>query len=214
MGEETMLNRMVGLPSRTALLLLAGMSLAHAHHAMDYATPATLLDGLLSGLGHPVIGIDHLLFIVGAGVLASRFARGWLLPLAFAAASIAAVGMGHQGMAVGVSELWVAASLLVLAAFLFATRNPGRAVVAGLFLVAGLLHGAALAEAIVGAEPTPVAGYLAGLALVQCAVALAAWWVATRLTADRPGGLVQRLAGATIGVAGLAFVALATVGLA
>jgi len=204
-----MLHRMIGLLSRMAFLSMAGISFAHAHHAMDYATPATLLDGLLSGLGHPVIGIDHLLFIVGAGVLASRLERGWLLPLAFVAASIAAVGLSHQGMAAGVSELWVAASLLVLAGFLFVTRTLDRALVAGLFLVAGLVHGTALAEAIVGAEPTPLTGYLLGLALAQCTVALAAWWIATRLAGERMGGLVQRLAGATIGAAGLVFIALA-----
>ncbi len=205
-----MMHRMIRSSSWMALLLLAGTSLAHAHHAMEYAMPATLLDGLLSGLAHPVIGIDHLLFIVGAGVLASRFERGWLLPLAFAAASIAAVGLTYQGMAGNVSELWVAASLLVLAGFLFATRTPDRALVAGLFLVAGMLHGSALAQAIVGAEPTPLTGYLAGLALAQCAVALAAWWGATRLTVDRPGALVQRLAGTTLGIVGLVFIALAT----
>jgi len=210
MGEQTMLHRMIGLLSRMVLLSMAGMSFAHAHHAMDYATPATLLDGLLSGLGHPVIGIDHVLFIVGAGVLASRLERGWLLPLAFVAASIAAVGLSHQGMAAGINELWVAASLLVLAGFLFVTRKLDRALVAGLFLVAGLIHGTALAEAIVGAEPTPLVGYLLGLALAQCAVALAAWWLATRFADNRPSGLVQRLAGTAVGVAGVVFIALAT----
>jgi len=206
-----MSQRMMNLLSRTALLLFAGMSLAHAHHAMEFATPATLFDGLLSGLGHPVIGVDHLLFIVGAGILAARFERGWPLPLAFAAASIAAVGIRHQGIAGGVGELWVAASLLLLAAFLLAARNPDRTLVAGLFLVTGALHGAALGEAIVGAEPTPLAGYLAGLALVQCAIALAAWRIATSLAARRASGLVHRLAGITVGAAGLALIALTAI---
>ena len=61
-----------GLRLCVAALLAAGVSSAHSHHVMDYAMPATALEGLLSGLGHPVIGIDHLLFIAGAGVLAAR----------------------------------------------------------------------------------------------------------------------------------------------
>ena len=43
---------------------------AWAHHAMDMALPQTFSQGLLSGLGHPVIGIDHLAAIVGVGMLA------------------------------------------------------------------------------------------------------------------------------------------------
>jgi urease accessory protein len=40
---------------------------AHAHHAMGGRTPGTLFEGLLSGLGHPVIGIDHFLFVLAIG---------------------------------------------------------------------------------------------------------------------------------------------------
>jgi urease accessory protein len=32
---------------------------AFAHHPMGGLTPATFADGLLSGLGHPVIGLDQ-----------------------------------------------------------------------------------------------------------------------------------------------------------
>ncbi|PKO63289.1 MAG: urease accessory protein UreJ, partial [Betaproteobacteria bacterium HGW-Betaproteobacteria-17] len=45
----------------TGLLLVASTS-ALAHHPMGGMTPQTLSQGLLSGLGHPVIGLDHLAF--------------------------------------------------------------------------------------------------------------------------------------------------------
>jgi hydrogenase/urease accessory protein HupE len=182
---------------------------AHAHHVMDYATPATALEGLLSGLGHPVIGVDHLLFIAGAGVLAARFKRGYLLPLVFVAASIAAAGMRYLGVDAGMNELWIAGSLAVLGAVMLATRKPTGVVVAGLFLVAGALHGYALAESIVGAERTPLAAYLAGLAVIQSAIALAAWRVSAWLAEHRPRVPVQRLVGAAVGVAGLVFAGVA-----
>ena len=152
-----MLHQMIGLLCRAAVLLLAGASLAHAHHVMDYATPATALEGLLSGLGHPVIGIDHLLFIAAAGVLAARLKRGFLLPLVFVVASVAVAGMRYLGVDVRLDELWIAGSLVVLGAIMLAAREPSGGVVAGLFLVTGALHGYALAEAIVGAERTPLA---------------------------------------------------------
>ena len=197
---------------RAAALLAATAAPAHAHHAMDYAMPATALEGLLSGFGHPVIGVDHLLFIAGAGLLAARFARGALLPLAFVVASVAAAGLRYVGVDVGLGELWIAGSLVVLGALMLAARAPGRGLTVGLFMIAGALHGYALAEAIVGAERTPLAAYLAGLALVQSAIALAAWKAATWLAAHRPRVPMQRLAGAVIGIAGVAFAGVAAFG--
>ena len=61
--------------ARTALALLilaATGGGAEAHHAMGGTTPQTLAQGLLSGLAHPVIGLDHLAFTVAAGLLAAR----------------------------------------------------------------------------------------------------------------------------------------------
>jgi len=200
---------MIGVLCRAAVLLPAGASLAHAHHAMDYAMPATALEGLLSGLGHPVIGIDHLLFIAGAGVLAARMRRGHLLPLVFVVASVAVAGMRYLGVDAGLDELWIAGSLVVLGAIMLAARGPAGGVVAGLFLATGALHGYALAEAIVGAERTPLVAYLVGLTLIQCTIALGAWWVATWLATHRPRVPLQRLVGAAVGIAGLVFTGLA-----
>jgi len=192
-----------------AALLAAGASAAHAHHVMDYAMPATALEGLLSGLGHPVIGVDHLLFIAGAGVLAARLERGYLLPLVFVVASVAVAGMRYLGIGVGLDELWIAGSLVVLGAIMVAAWKPAGGVVAGLFLVTGALHGYALAEAIVGAERTPLVAYLAGLTLIQCAIALAACWIAIWLATHRPRVPFQRLVGAAVAAAGLVFAGLA-----
>jgi urease accessory protein len=85
-------------------------------------------------------------------------------------------------------------------------------VTVGLFLVAGALHGYALAEAIVGAERTPLATYLVGLAVIQSAIALAAWWIASWLAQHRPHVPLQRLAGAAVAIAGIAFAGMAAFG--
>jgi urease accessory protein len=49
------------------------------------------------------------------------------------------------------------------------------------FALAGLFHGYALAESIVGAEPTPLYAYFAGLAAIQIAIALVAMGLARKL---------------------------------
>jgi len=204
-----MLKRLFGLLCSAAALLLAGISPAHAHHVMDYALPATALDGFLSGLGHPVIGVDHLVFIAGAGVLAARLPRGFLLPLVFVVASMMAAAARAGGADWIMGEIWVALSLLALGALMLAARNPRHSWIAGLFLVSGALHGYALAESIVGAERTPLLAYFAGLTLIQCAIALAAWAAAAWVAAHRPQLPLQRIVGAAVGAAGLFFVGLA-----
>jgi urease accessory protein len=176
---------------------------------MDYATPATMLEGLLSGLGHPIIGIDHLIFILGAGVLAASVPRGFLLPLAFVIASGLAVCVRFAGSDIALSELWVAGSLLVVAAILLLSAVPGRGVIAGLCMLAGAIHGYALAEGIVGAEKTPLVGYLLGLTAIQYALGLASWAFAAWLYKNRPQVPLRRVMGVVAGLAGLAFVGLA-----
>jgi hypothetical protein len=65
----------------SALLVLSATAGASAHHPMGGTTPQTLWHGLLSGFGHPVIGLDHLAFVVAMGLLATPLARGALMPL-------------------------------------------------------------------------------------------------------------------------------------
>jgi urease accessory protein len=48
--------------------LVASASTASAHHLMGGKTPATFADGILSGVGHPIIGPDHLAFLVALGI--------------------------------------------------------------------------------------------------------------------------------------------------
>jgi len=195
----------------TAALLAAS---AHAHHPMGGTTPATIMEGLLSGLGHPLIGIDHFLFIAGAGVLAAKFERGYILPLVFVFASVFTTLVRYLGADAGLGELPVAASLVVLGAMMLGStlpsgpeesKTPRGGVIALLFLVAGTLHGHALGEAIVGAEQTPLIAYLAGLAVIQSATGLAAWRATVWLAARRPQLPLQKIAGALVGVAGLVF---------
>lgn len=210
-GDRNM-RRNIGWLFGFALILAAAIAPAQAHHVMDYALPATASEGFLSGIGHPVIGVDHLIFIAGAGVLAAQFRRGFLLPLLFVVASTLAAAARYSGADMAMGELPVAGSLVVLATILLVAQTPGAAVIGVLFLIAGTIHGYALAEAIVGAERTPLVAYLAGLTVVQCAIALAAWRIATWAAARYPKLPTRRLAGAATGIAGLVFTAMALMG--
>jgi urease accessory protein len=143
-----------------------------AHHPLGGRVPASLFEGLMSGLAHPVIGIDHLVMIVAIGLFAGIKRQGWALPIAFVVAAMAGTGLHLMSMSLPGAEIWVAGSVLALGVMMLVQERLNLAAIAGLIGVAGLFHGYAYGEAIVGAEATPLVGYLAGFSAVQLAIAL------------------------------------------
>ena len=160
-----------------ALSLMALLPLpAAAHHPMDGAMPETLWQGFASGIGHPVIGLDHLAFLLAAGVLAAALPRGdaFRAMAGFLAAGMVGLTLHMAGIGLGMTEALVATSVLLTGlALLVAKRVSAPALLAG-FALAGLFHGHAFAEAVIGAEATPIIAYLAGLAVIQGALILGA----------------------------------------
>jgi urease accessory protein len=178
--------RLVGL---SALATFAGASPAFAHHVMGGKLPETFMQGLLSGLGHPVIGLDHLGAIVGVGILAAIAGRSVGLVLVFSIALMAGVGVHLAKVDIPVSELLVGLSTLAIGALVIVRRSIGPALAAALFAIAGLLHGYALGESIVGAEASPLIAYLLGLLVIQTLIGVAAYALAARAGTWRPVGL-------------------------
>ncbi|MFS8038881.1 HupE/UreJ family protein [Xanthobacter sp. AM11] len=187
------------LLSRLAILSILPVfaaTSAKAHHAMGGQLPATFAEGFISGLAHPVIGLDHLGFIVAAGLLAGVMGLSAWLPVAFVAASIAGVMLHVQLFNLPFAELVIALSVVAAGALLALGREkPVAGLWAGLFALAGVFHGYAYGESIVGAEPTQIAAYLAGLAVVQSVVGAGVAVIASG-RAWTPASLVPRLAGA------------------
>src|SRR5262249_48221300 len=191
------------LSAVAAALTLAATLPAYAHHMMGGRTPSTFAEGLLSGLGHPVIGIDHLAFIVAVGLAVGVAGLSLAMPALFVAASAVGVALHVIGANLPGAELVVAASV-ILAGGVLAAGGAARASLsmwAVLFAVAGLFHGYAYGESIFGAERTPVWAYLLGLVIVQTAIA-----TGVALLARKPltSALSPRLAGAAIAGIGLA----------
>ena len=191
-----------------SLALLAAPAVARAHHAMDNATPSTLYEGLVSGLAHPVIGLDHLVFVLALGAACYCFRIGAAAVAAFLVATLAGTAVHLQQASVPFAEGWVAATLLIAALALLRASSPmKRGAAAAFFALAGLVHGYAYGEAIVGAEATPLAAYLAGFTLVQLAIVAAGFALARAL--DRRSIAPARAFGGALSVAGAAFLALA-----
>lgn len=187
-----------------ALALLLAAEPAFAHHVMGGRLPDSFLTGLLSGLAHPVIGIDHLAAVVAVGCLAAAHRAAAALAVAFVAAMMAGVALHLHGTSVPGAELWVALSVIALGALMLSRRAMPAGAALTLFALAGLVHGYALGESIYGAEPTPLYAYLLGLAAIQGAVALAAMSVGRAAMRGAPQPATLRLLGAGIAGIGLA----------
>lgn len=191
--------------SALALMLVAvtGVS-AEAHHMMGGRTPSTFMEGLLSGLGHPVIGLDHLAFIVAVGIAVGVAGLSLIVPALFIAASAVGVALHVRGVTLPGGEILVALSVLVVGAAIAAGRSMRASVWTGLFVVAGVIHGYAFGESIFGAEASPLAAYLVGLVIVQAGLATIVALIARRSSA---AAVEPRLAGAAIAGIGLAILA-------
>lgn len=190
---------------RTALTAaaLALATPALAHHPLGGETPATLVHGFLSGIGHPMLGLDHLAFLVAAGIAGAMMSRVWAAAGLFVAATLIGTLAAFSGLAVPGVEPAVALSVLVMGVAAAAMRLTPALALPGL-AAAGLFHGLAYGGAIVGAEATPLLAYLAGLAIWQVAIAAASGLLAAR--AIRAGdALAPRLAAALVAGVGVTF---------
>ena len=184
---------------------LAGLSLfspAHAHHpfGMGDSTDLSALQGLLSGIGHPLLGPDHLLFLLAIALIGLPRPRTWVLPLL-------AAGLGGSVLSQFIPlpdavAPWAEAlvSLTLAAEGLMALF----AIPSSLLLPLVALHGFLLGSTIVGAEPTPLFTYFLGLLIGQGALLLVVTsWSQSLL--ERIGAQGQRLgAGIWMGI-GMAF---------
>ncbi|PJK31133.1 HupE/UreJ family protein [Minwuia thermotolerans] len=188
------------------ILSMLAAAPALAHHPLGGATPETFFQGFLSGIGHPMIGFDHLAFIVAVGLAAAFSARRLLTPLAFVAATVAGCLLHVAGVMLPLPELLISASVVALGAVVLSGRTMAPALQIGFFAVAGLFHGFAYGSAIVGAETTPLLAYLVSFGLTQYVIALGAMALVTAVwKAAEPKALQPRLAGAVIAGVGLTF---------
>ncbi len=160
---------------------LVWASPAAAHHAMGGKMPSTFFEGFMSGLAHPVIGFDHLAFIVAVGLFAAVKKQGFWIPLAFVVSAAIGTGLHLMSISLPFVELVVAASVLGFGVLLAIKNSPNYLVMAALAAIAGLFHGHAYGEAIFGAESMALWSYLAGFTLIQLVISGAAFFAGKKV---------------------------------
>lgn len=191
---------------------LAGPALAH--HPLAGAPMESFTHGVLSGVGHPILGFDHLFFIALVGIVAIFTGRALTAPLAFIATMIAGTVLMSSGFALPAVELMIVASLLVLGYIAASGRALSVGVAVSLFAVAGLFHGSAYGVSVAAQETavggSVLIGYLIGLAVTQYAIAIVAGLAMKKIWSVMSAGeMAPRLAGAVVAGMGM-FLALET----
>ena len=149
----------------------AVMGVALAAPAFAHTGIGAHSHGFAAGFLHPLMGLDHMLAMLGVGVWAAQLGKRatWLVPAAFVAVMIAGAGLALSGIAMPMVEFGIAGSVLVIGALIaFGTRMPvGLAMsLVGLF---ALFHGHAHGTELPGfAHPAAYgAGFVTATALLH-----------------------------------------------
>lgn len=176
-------------------------SVAYAHDGTNLG-----LGGFLSGIVHPVLGYDHLLAMLSVGMISAQIGGRaiWIVPSTFV--SVMAVGgvLGLMNIGLNVTELGIAASLVILGLFIAAERRISILAVmigVGFFAVFhGYAHGSEMPDT---AEPFLYAlGFLVGTALIHIAGVV----IGDISRHYERGKVALRVGGALIAVVGLLFI--------
>jgi urease accessory protein len=166
---------------------------AEAHHLMSLLhLQPTPLSGLISGLAHPLLGPDHLLFLLALALVGLRHRRRWMLALL--ATGLAGTSLGLLLPGLPASEALVAFTLVAEGLVLLG-RWP-----VGLLVPAFALHGYGLSTSVLGWTSAPVAFYLVGLLLSQGSLLLLALTALRRFASPLTLQVRQALAAGLIGI--------------
>ncbi len=175
-------------------LLLADAGLAH--------TQTGVAGGLLSGLAHPVTGVDHLIAMVAVGLWGAQLGAPalWVLPVAFPLVMAFGGVLGVIGVPLPVPELVIALSALVLGGMVLAQLRVPLPVAAAIVAVFAIFHGHAHgAELPTAANPLAYGvGFVLATGLLHlCGIAIGTLsrWATGRRLIQGLGGVIAALGG-------------------
>ena len=161
------MNRLLGM---LGCLLLSPPAPVLAHEGAPTS-------GFLSGLTHPLFGLDHVLAMVAVGLWGAQLGPPavWLLPVAFPLVMAMGGFCGLIGLPVPAVETGVAASAIVLGAMVFLQARPKLPVALSLVALFAIFHGYAHGAELPPGESGVLysLGFVVGTGLMHgCGIAL------------------------------------------
>ncbi|MBW4563607.1 MAG: HupE/UreJ family protein [Mojavia pulchra JT2-VF2] len=162
-------HRHLGAIAVLALIsVLSSLSGFHGHESIS-----NCWEGLLWGIADPVISLDRLASIVAIGLLSAGIARGALIAASFVLAAVFGTAVHFFYMNLAGADIAIAISTVAIGVMLM-SKQPNLILLSLLGALAGLFHGYANAEFIVGAGILPLVVYVLGVTLTQCVLIMSA----------------------------------------
>lgn len=187
--------------AKAAVLAFALAFAARAAFAHEQAGAAA---GFLTGLRHPVSGLDHVLAMIAVGLWGAQLGAPaiWLLPVTFPMVMACGGFLGLVGIPLPGVELGIAASALLLGAMVASEARPPLPLAAALVGFFAVFHGHAH-----GAElPAGQSGLTYSIGFVVATGCLHLAGIAIGLIHRWPWGRgALRAAGAAVAAAGIWF---------
>jgi urease accessory protein len=183
---------------RFLLVLLICPRVLSAH------TPGGETLGFVSGLLHPVSGLDHVLAMIAVGLWGAQLGAPaiWLLPVTFPVVMAFGGMLALMGMPLPAIEIGIAVSAIALGLAVFREARPELWIAAALVGFFAIFHGHAHGTEL----PTGANGLLYSIGFVIATGTLHACGIALGLAHRWPiGRSALRGAGAVVTLAGVVF---------
>jgi urease accessory protein len=162
------MNRLTRIAALGAIIGAALAAPASAHTGVEAHS-----HGFAAGFLHPVMGLDHLLAMLGVGVWAAQLGKRatWLVPLAFVAVMVGGAALALSGAPLPMVEFGIAGSVLVIGGLIALGARVPVALAMSLVGAFALFHGHAHGTELPGfAHPASYgAGFVAATALLHAA---------------------------------------------
>ena len=178
------------------LLLCAQAAQAHVHKGEAVS--------FLSGLKHPISGLDHVVAMIAVGLWGAQLGAPaiWVLPVAFPMVMAMGGMLGLLGVPLPGMEMGIAASAILLGAAVMMELRPPLALAAGLVGFFAIFHGYAHGSEL----PAGESGLLYSLGFVMATGCLHAAGISIGLVHRwNWGQRALRVVGAAIAIAGIFF---------
>jgi urease accessory protein len=160
--------------------------------------------GFLSGVRHPISGLDHVLAMIAVGLWGAQLGAPaiWMLPVAFPMVMALGGMMGLLGIPLPGVEYGIAASMILLGAAVLLELRPPLALAAALVSFFAIFHGHAHGTEL----PPGQSGLLYSMGFVMATGCLHGVGISIGLVHRWTWGqMLLRFAGAFIGGAGVFF---------
>jgi len=190
--------RAIAMVTTAAAMTLMWVGPADAHVEQGQAA------GLLSGLKHPISGLDHVLAMIAVGLWGAQLGAPavWLLPVTFPMVMAIGASLGLVGLPLPGVEIGIALSAVTLGAMVARAARPPLWLAAGIVGLFAIFHGHAHGTEL----PEGQSGLTYSIGFVVATGLLHASGIAIGLIHRWPAGRVAlRVAGAGVALAGSAF---------